>query len=158
MHLPSEDANTRRTPSVQNGDQVVPASQAGSLERERYTRTYRTPAPLTGRRLLALLLPFGRRRLVPLRGRGGSSARDRGSVRLLRTNGRRPPGGSLSLFLGGRLSMRVVVIFRFALSGFVLLVLHLLPRASVRSHRRSGISIIATTTTTTTTTTTEEGA
>jgi len=60
-------------------------------------------------------------------------------------------------------SLRVVVIFRFALSGFVLLVLHLLPRASVRSHRRSGISIITTTTTTTmtttttTTTTTKEG-
>lgn len=37
--------------------QVVPARQAGSLERERYTRTYRAPAPLTGRRLLVLSPP-----------------------------------------------------------------------------------------------------
>lgn len=67
----------------------------------------------------------------PGEGRGGSSARDRGYApaedRQQLLSYSLPEGGS-----GGRL--RVVVIFRFALTSFVLLVLHLAGHHTRRHH------------------------
>lgn len=86
---------------------------------------YRTPAPLTGRRLLTLLPLAGS--VLP-GAEVARSARDRARLGYCApTEDDRQEAPSQEERAVGA-SLRVVVIFRFALNGSVLLVLHLLSR------------------------------